>query len=460
MNSTRLTDLDELSLSVRDRASASYILEAISAYRGGAYRSAVISTWIAVSYDIISKIRELANKNDKSAIAFVKKLDENIKNKNIVQLQVIEEGILKTAHNEFEFLAPHEFEDLQRLKEDRNRCAHPAFISEDFLFQPTPELVRTHIVHSIYHLLQRQPVQGQSAIERVILDIKSLSFPTDRENAYIYLFDKYLSRAKDALAKNLTVVLIKTLLKPDDASFEGQEQKIVYALVALSKSHADIYEQQMKSRLTVITESSSDKELLVIFRLLGADNRCWGWLSEAMRIRVKHLLKVIEESKNSLNLLLKHTVFAAYNVLDLRPRLLKIINALDIFDQAKIVADYPNPEFAERAIKSYLEAGSYRSSEEIGKSVILPMAPHFTGKQIVTLLEGIPQNSQIYHASGTAEILESFFEQTRDRLEITKGAWRNLIENLSVDSDPNDYYSYPTLRKRLTDAKVIESLPF
>ena len=124
------------------------------------------------------------------------------------------------------------------------------------------------------------------------------------------------------------------------------------------------------------------------------------------------------------------------------------------------MADYPNPEFAERAIKSYLEAGSYRSSEEIGKSVILPMAPHFTGKQIVTLLEGIPQNSQIYHASGTAEILESFFEQTRDRLEITKGAWRNLIENLSVDSDPNDYYSYPTLRKRLTDAKVIESLPF
>jgi hypothetical protein len=54
MNYARVSDLDELLLSVRDPTSKSYILEAINAYRGGALRSAIISTWIAVSYDIIS----------------------------------------------------------------------------------------------------------------------------------------------------------------------------------------------------------------------------------------------------------------------------------------------------------------------------------------------------------------------------------------------------------------------
>ncbi|MDZ8025517.1 MAG: hypothetical protein RMY36_008055 [Nostoc sp. SerVER01] len=44
MNSLRLTDLDELVLTVRDKASGSYILEAVNAYRGGAYRAAIVAT--------------------------------------------------------------------------------------------------------------------------------------------------------------------------------------------------------------------------------------------------------------------------------------------------------------------------------------------------------------------------------------------------------------------------------
>jgi hypothetical protein len=50
MNSVKLTDLDELILNVRDKTSRSYISEAVNAYRGSAYRAAIVATWIAVSY--------------------------------------------------------------------------------------------------------------------------------------------------------------------------------------------------------------------------------------------------------------------------------------------------------------------------------------------------------------------------------------------------------------------------
>jgi hypothetical protein len=171
MTFTRVSDLDELALTVRDQFSKSYILEAINAYRGGALRSSIMSTWIAVSYDIIAKLRELANQGDKQAIEWVTKLDNAIKNKHVSRLQTLEEELLDKAHKDFELLAPHEYEDLVRLKKDRNYCAHPAFVGEDELFQPTPDLARMHIVHATLHLLRHQPVQGRSALNRIKTDM-------------------------------------------------------------------------------------------------------------------------------------------------------------------------------------------------------------------------------------------------------------------------------------------------
>ena len=196
MNTFGITDFDELILTVRNKISRAYIEEAINAYRSRAYKSAVISTWIAVTYDIIAKIRELASQGDKMALAFVADLDNAITNKNITQLSFIESGLLDKAHDDYEFLSTHEYSDLERIKEDRNNCAHPAFIDSDNLFQPTAEIVRAHIVHAILHLLQHQPVQGKAALERILNDIRQPSFPSDQKSVSEFLSDKYLDRAR------------------------------------------------------------------------------------------------------------------------------------------------------------------------------------------------------------------------------------------------------------------------
>ena len=54
-----VTDIDVLALAVRDRESRRLVEEAITAYRGGALRSAIMSVWIAVVHDVFSKAREL-----------------------------------------------------------------------------------------------------------------------------------------------------------------------------------------------------------------------------------------------------------------------------------------------------------------------------------------------------------------------------------------------------------------
>ena len=48
-------DLDELLMMVNNKASLPYITDAVKAYYGGAYRAAIVSTWIAVMYDFDTK---------------------------------------------------------------------------------------------------------------------------------------------------------------------------------------------------------------------------------------------------------------------------------------------------------------------------------------------------------------------------------------------------------------------
>lgn len=271
----------------------SYILEAIDAYRGGAYRSSIVSTWIAVSFDIISKIRELSNQGDPMAQAFINTLDQAIAAKQIRQLQNIEEDLLKTATVDFEFLSDQEQVDLARLKDDRNLCAHPAFVAEEMLFEPEPERVRMHMVRVVKHLLQHQPVQGKSAIERVVRDIKTTSFPPTLDAACIFLNSRYLNRAKKSLVENLIFLLLKAILRGDlpDLPLTYSRQMIL-TLQAISVRHPDIYEERMKAKLLTIVESLEEARLPNTFRLLGSDPRCWNWLDESTKIHLKAVTQV------------------------------------------------------------------------------------------------------------------------------------------------------------------------
>lgn len=60
-------DLDELILHCRNEKARSFIQEAILCYKAGAYRQAIVATWIAVVYDIISKLQELDLAGDPNA---------------------------------------------------------------------------------------------------------------------------------------------------------------------------------------------------------------------------------------------------------------------------------------------------------------------------------------------------------------------------------------------------------
>jgi hypothetical protein len=155
----------------------------VACYRSGAYRSAIVATWIAVCYDIIDKLRELALSGDSAAEQHLEILERARASHDVQRSLKFEHDILVLARDQFELISPLEYEDLSRLQEDRNRCAHPSLISRDQGFNPSGELARLHIRSAVLHLLQHQPVQGKSALDRLLSEVSSQYFPVETAKA-------------------------------------------------------------------------------------------------------------------------------------------------------------------------------------------------------------------------------------------------------------------------------------
>src|SRR5690348_4879245 len=118
--------LEDLLNEVRDRESRGYLEEATRAYTVGALRAAIVATWIAVAFDLIAKIRQLADAGDPAANDFTRRLDQAIEGDGTSQgtsaLLAMERNLLKEAHETFEFIEHRERQELERLRDDRHVC--------------------------------------------------------------------------------------------------------------------------------------------------------------------------------------------------------------------------------------------------------------------------------------------------------------------------------------------------
>ena len=179
---TRLADLDELVLSCRNKASRELIREAVLCYKAGAFRSAIVNTWIAVAFDLVEKLRELALGGDKQADQEVNHFELIQGNRDFPGALKFERELLNKCRDQFELISALEFTDLERLAEDRNRCAHPNLVRYNEIYVPNAELVRTHLRSAIEHVLQQPPRVGKAALEQLYRDVQADYFPIGAED--------------------------------------------------------------------------------------------------------------------------------------------------------------------------------------------------------------------------------------------------------------------------------------
>lgn len=76
MHNGTISDLEELILQCRTQESKDYISEAYAAYKANAYRSCIVTAWIALVFDIIGKIREPSIAGDNKAKTILDKFEK------------------------------------------------------------------------------------------------------------------------------------------------------------------------------------------------------------------------------------------------------------------------------------------------------------------------------------------------------------------------------------------------
>ena len=437
MTKEPVTDIDILRNKVRDRNSQILIDEAITAYRGGALRSAIVSTWVAVQYDIISKARELAHLDEQAFKKFIEELDNAVKNNTIQKLLKIEREIISWAKDEVEIISPHEHEALDRIRIDRNRCAHLSLSTEDQVFQPLPELAKVHILHALKYSLIHAPLQGKSAIEGFFEDIQSESFPSTESEAREFFFSKYLDRTKEASIENMIKkILTIFFFEPDNKAFK-YKLKLSWVLSEIYDKRKDIFTNTTRQYLKFKSDIKGEKNLLSICLILGFNSQIWNWLSNPIRLALLELIRNCTAED-----MIEHYVPHAHDISDISSHIRTKMRRFKYQDQVEIISKFPNKHFVPLAINIYKRSKTQKLASDIGRNAIMRLAIYFNSKDITSVLDAVRSNKNIYNSNFIEIVLMVIFSSTKSYLPHTKESWIKLVEDSRTPK-------FPILRKRL-----------
>ncbi len=185
-----LADLEELVLKCRNDASRGHIQEALSCYRAQAYRSSIVSTWIAVVYDFVDKLRDLSIMGDVNAQHRLREFETICQSHDVAKSLVFERHILHMAKDEFELLSELEYDELSRLLNDRHKCAHPSMHDAMEPYRPTAEAARYHLCNAVDLFLQHPPAQGKAALDRLTSDLDRPFYPDSLADLETHLAPK------------------------------------------------------------------------------------------------------------------------------------------------------------------------------------------------------------------------------------------------------------------------------
>jgi hypothetical protein len=288
MNSAFI-DLDELILLCRTKQSKKFIKEAIDCYRAGAFRSCIVSTWNAVVFDFIFKLKELKLFGDPEATLQLSNFEKLRSLNNYKGLWDFESKIPEYALKKFELISQIEELDIKRLFEDRSRCAHPSMSSLEEPFEATAELARYHLRSAVIHLLQRPPVQGRTAHDDILQQIESENFPQDVESAVNYFQQSLLLRARHTLIKDIVVNLTVGLLTEN---FSQKKTKQHFSAInAIAFIHHKFTQESLNEKLSdIILRKVDDINFDKLVSYL-ANIEAWDYISEPCKIKLNNFIK-------------------------------------------------------------------------------------------------------------------------------------------------------------------------
>ncbi len=392
-------DLDIIVTRIRNPQSRVYFLDAVKAYKVGALRASMSSIWVSLVYDLIAKYRELSAMGDTTAGLFITSWDNATNSNDTKKLLQLEGCILDDATANTQVINQIALKQLARLREDRHLCAHPAFSAEAELFEPSPELVRLHLVNAVDFVLSQEPLQGKAIFDLYNVDVQSAGFPTAHSRILDYVEQRYLERVRAQNIRNFGTVLAKSLIKGVPAIWEPQQHKIISSLVAVRERTAQAW-PDVSLAIDRLIDNLEPEHRPRAIAFIAAFPDFWPRLLEPTRMALQTTVDNADPAT-----LADYSILAGLTLPYFRDSLLAVIAALNDDQLANAIAARPLGDLWPRAIEAYQGSRSWRGSEARFRNLILPFAGQLNSQQLDQLLDAIIENGQNWDAAETDTLL-------------------------------------------------------
>lgn len=394
-------DLDILLTKVRNAQSRIYFLDAVKAYKAGALRASLTAAWVALAYDLIAKYRELSAMGDAAATTFLQSWDNATRISDVRQLLQLEGRIIDDAANNTQAISQIGRRQLERLREDRHLCAHPAFSAEALLFEPTPELVRMHLVNAVDLVLAQDPLQGRAIFEVFDLDVQSPGFPTDHARILDYVEQRYLARVRSQNIRNFGTILAKSLLKGIPPHLDAVRGKIASALVAIRDRTPEAWPDLSPSVVQLLDNLAPvDRPRAIAF--IAAFPNFWPLVQAATQTALQETVNNLDPANVADVRIMMGITFGPF-----RAPLLGAIPRLDRETLARTIAATALADLWPTAVTRYANSGSFRGSEANFSDFITPYTGSLAQAELDQVLDAVVGNGQNYAAAATGGLLLS-----------------------------------------------------
>ncbi len=396
-------DLEDRVARVHDPEIRPLVQEAFRSYTVGSYRGCIVLVWTAVVTDLLHKIAVLHEEGEPDPGGILAKLAP-VRGKRSQEaftvMQTVERTVLDAARK-VELIDDADCGLLQRLKEDRNACAHPSLRPAGELFAPSAEYARAHLVTALDAVLEQPASQGTKVVERFREFVSAPVFGAEAS----YLRYTYFDRVRPKVRKKIIEFTAKHAVLELDTG-PGLNRETVadrYAeclLVFHTRDHAAV-----KAATTKYMERLAAKDHAVQLRAaarLWQLDAFWDTLHEAMRSQYNQSIKTLGEDAPKRDrglpkewVTLMRLVTGSEHRRRL-PELEAVFPTLPINERHDIIAGKPDPYFAPYLAALMRDVRFFDQGEAVVSTVLIPNAQHITLRQAQDIFSAWAENNQCW----------------------------------------------------------------
>ncbi|MFJ5787941.1 hypothetical protein [Streptomyces hydrogenans] len=431
-----MLDLDDRVNRVHNPDVRPLVQEAYRCYSSGSARGAIVLAWTAVCADLITKAQTLKEDGEAAAatlVAEVEKAQESKEEDAIPIMLGVERTLLDTAEA-LELIDHTQKKQLERLRDDRNMCAHPSLRPLGELYEPTMEYARAHLAAALEAVLIHPPSQGRKVVKSFTLHVADPAYAFNTTYLAYTFFDRVRPSAR---AKVVEISAKFAVLAIDDPELtiapELFADRMADCLRCFAERDAALAKAAVANLMTRLENSQPAVQLRALGRL-GDLPAFWASVAAPVRALFNTHIGAMSDDKSpslmggqdnaKVLALVRHP-----EIREGLPALASAFEALSTSRMTRVIAASPDPYFVPFLPDLLSQVASFDAGEFVAANAVLPCAAFLSLDELRAVLRKWQDNDQCWGRAMPSHLID-LYRLTAHLGPERDAVWRTFLTEL------------------------------